>query len=138
MFRKFDDGRGQTLVEFALIAPIFFLIVLGLVDGARAIYAYNTVANSARVAARTAIVDQDPVAVRDSAIGEAVGLDLTANVCGTNLCGPDVEYTSCDEENCTVTITVRYDYLAVTPLLSTIFDPTIESTAQMAIERVNP
>lgn len=138
MLRNRDRGRGQSLVEFALIAPIFLLIILGLVDGARAIYAYNTVANAARVGARVAIVNQDPVAVRDAAATEAVGLGLTGTVCGVNLCGPDITYTSCDEEDCRITITVSYDYVPVTPLLGAVFSPTIESNAQMTIERVHP
>lgn len=138
MLHKHEGGRGQTLVEFALIAPIFFLIVFGLIDGGRAIYAYSTVANAARVGARAAIVNQDPVAVRDAAVAEAVGLGLTGTVCGADLCGPDITYVSCAEENCTITVTVSYDYEPVAPMLGAIFNPTIESTAEMVIERVNP
>ena len=52
------SGRGQALVEFALVIPLLLLLVFGIVDAGRLIYAYNTVANSARNGARVAIVNQ--------------------------------------------------------------------------------
>ena len=47
---------GQSLVEFALIAPLLMLLVLATIDGARAVFAYNTIANAAREGARYGIV----------------------------------------------------------------------------------
>ena len=44
--------RAQALVEFAFVAPVFFLMVFGLLDVGRAVQHYNTVAFVARDAAR--------------------------------------------------------------------------------------
>lgn len=52
---RWRDG-GQSLVEFALIAPLLMLLVLATIDGARAVFAYNTIANAAREGARYGIV----------------------------------------------------------------------------------
>lgn len=49
-------SRGQGLVEFALVLPIFLVILIGMVDLGRAIWANNSVANAAREAARFASV----------------------------------------------------------------------------------
>jgi Flp pilus assembly protein TadG len=49
-------SRGQALVEFALVFPVFMAILLGLVDGARLTFAQNTVSQSAREAVRLAAV----------------------------------------------------------------------------------
>ena len=49
-------ARGQGLVEFALVLPVFMVILIGMVDLGRAIWANNAVANSAREAARFASV----------------------------------------------------------------------------------
>ena len=49
-------SRGQGLVEFALVLPVFMVILIGMVDLGRAIWANNSVANSAREAARFASV----------------------------------------------------------------------------------
>lgn len=50
--------KGQSLVEFALILPILLLLILGIIEGARIIWAYITVQNAAREAARYAITGQ--------------------------------------------------------------------------------
>ena len=49
-----DDGRGQSLVEFALVLPLFLILVFGVVDGGRAIFAFNQMSQIARTVARTA------------------------------------------------------------------------------------
>src|SRR5712664_3907649 len=49
-------SAGQSMVEFALIAPLMFVLLLGLVDLARAVYYYNVISNSAREGAREAIL----------------------------------------------------------------------------------
>jgi len=47
--------RGQELVEFALVAPIFLLLVLGGLDLMRMIQVGNTAADAARQGARQAV-----------------------------------------------------------------------------------
>lgn len=49
-------STGQSLVEFALVFPLFLVILIGMVDVGRSIWANNSVANAAREAARYAIV----------------------------------------------------------------------------------
>ncbi|MDP9236392.1 MAG: pilus assembly protein [Chloroflexota bacterium] len=48
--------RGQSLVEFALVMPIFLVILLGTFEGVRAVLAYNTLSNASREGARYALV----------------------------------------------------------------------------------
>ncbi len=49
-------SRGQAMVEFALVAPIFMILLLGIVDLGRAIYGYNGASEAAREIARVASV----------------------------------------------------------------------------------
>lgn len=49
-------SRGQTLVEFALVAPIFFLVLFGIIEGGRFIYHYEMVNAATREGARYAII----------------------------------------------------------------------------------
>src|SRR6478735_7347122 len=51
--------RGQALMEFALVIPLFLLLMVALFDMGRAVFAYNTLTNAAREGARMAIVNQD-------------------------------------------------------------------------------
>ncbi len=48
--------RGQALVEFALVLPLFLALLIGAVDLGRAVWANDSLAAAAREAARFAIV----------------------------------------------------------------------------------
>ena len=48
--------RGQALVEFALVIPVFLALLLGMIDLGRAVWAADSLASAAREAARFAIV----------------------------------------------------------------------------------
>jgi Flp pilus assembly protein TadG len=45
-------SRGQALVEFALVFPIFILLVFGLIDIGRYVYDANAISQAAREGAR--------------------------------------------------------------------------------------
>ena len=55
------------MAEFALVLPIFLLIVLGLVDLGRAVFSYTSITNAAREGARLAIVNQDEDLIKQRA-----------------------------------------------------------------------
>jgi Flp pilus assembly protein TadG len=50
--------RGQSLVEFAVVVPLFLLLLFGLIDFARLAFTYISISNGAREMARTAAVSQ--------------------------------------------------------------------------------
>src|SRR6186997_2449361 len=49
--------RGQALVEFALVAPMFFLLLFGIIEAGRFIFYYEVLNNATREGARYAIVN---------------------------------------------------------------------------------
>lgn len=51
-----EHERAQALAEFALVLPIFLLVVTGLIDVARAVWEENTLAYASREGTRYAIV----------------------------------------------------------------------------------
>lgn len=53
---KTDRARGQSLVEFALVLPLFLVMLMAVIDVGRAIWAQNSLAAAAREGARYAIV----------------------------------------------------------------------------------
>lgn len=53
--RSHVGDRGQTLAEFALIAPLLALLVFGIIDGARMMQSYVTIQGAAREGARYAV-----------------------------------------------------------------------------------
>jgi Flp pilus assembly protein TadG len=54
------NERGTALVEFALIAPLLFLLLFGIIDFGRALDYYNQVTQLAGQGARAAAVNRNP------------------------------------------------------------------------------
>jgi hypothetical protein len=123
MIRRHDKSRGQTLVEFALILPIFLLVLMGILDLGRAVYYSSTLSNAAREAARQAIVDQTCSHVSGEAIQRTVGMSnvsvtvvwLNPSGTQTRTCQPTPSGTANIGDR--VVVTLGYDYNAATPII---------------------
>ena len=50
---------GQSLVEFAVVLPVFLLILAGILDFGLGLYSQMTVINAAREGARLGVVDPE-------------------------------------------------------------------------------
>lgn len=48
--------RGQALVEFALVAPLLFLLIIGIIEIGRLVFYYHLINQAAREGGRYAIV----------------------------------------------------------------------------------
>jgi Flp pilus assembly protein TadG len=149
-------ARGQGLVEFALIFPIVILVLFGIVDFGRAIYAYNTVANASRQGVRVAIVNQNPsgtgclgasggnppdttkVSAADCAAAAAIAMGpVTVSVTyrdptDTTACSPAAV-------GCIAVVTTSYQFRAITPVISALVGAiNLSSTSKEPVEFVCP
>lgn len=98
---------GQTLAEFAIVVLVFLLLVVGVVDLSRAVYAYNQIKSAAREGARYATMHPyDEEGVEEAAKALIVGLDVD---------DVSVELTPC--ECGSVQVDVRYTWHPVTAIL---------------------
>ena len=52
-----NRSRGQALPEFAIVAPLFFLLLFGIIEVGRFIFYYEILNNATREGARYAIVN---------------------------------------------------------------------------------
>ena len=71
---------GQTLVEFALVFPVFILLLFGLLDMGRYVYLNSTLSQAAREAARVAAVEASWTGSTDPSCGTAGGPVCPANL----------------------------------------------------------
>lgn len=123
MRRRFDHGdRGQGLVEFALIIPIFLLVVLGLFDLGRAVFYSSTLSNSAREAVRLGIVDQNTADIRQEAIDSASGvMRLQPGDVTVEYLNPDLTSGTCStppyQLGCVIRVEIRYQFFPATPFV---------------------
>jgi Flp pilus assembly protein TadG len=142
--------RGQALVEFALVLPVFLLIVFGIIDAGRLIFTYNTVSNAARNAARVAIVNQSTTGTSTcdttSPTAWAVGCAISSGV-GATIIPADVSVTYRDPTDtaacasmligCIAVVTVAADWQPLTPIIGQILGKTtVTSTSKIPVERV--
>lgn len=107
---KLTGHKGQSLVEFALILPVFMLIVLGIFDFGRAIYSYSALHNAAREGARYGAVHPcDTAGITDMAQQMAVGLGEGITVT------PGIVYAGGAPTYIQVQVTFKFE--TVTPLV---------------------
>ncbi len=126
--RRTREG-GQSLVEFALILPIFMVLVLGLFDGARAVWNYNTLAEAAREGSRYAIVNSGAAA---SDI-EGVVRDHGSGLNQASLSVTVTPSSAPRDVGSTVEVRAEYDF---DPLFAIVGLPsiTMSSTSRMTIQ----
>jgi Flp pilus assembly protein TadG len=77
-------SRGATMVEFALVAGVFFMLMFGVMEMSSAVYSYHMVCTAAREGVRYAIVHSPTSAnpatttqIQDYAKTYATGLDAS-------------------------------------------------------------
>ena len=115
--------RGQSLVELALILPVFLILTLAVVDFGMALRAYVTVTNAAREGARYAVVDcdssSDITSIKSKVVDSSSGLLTAADV------SLDADSSSSGNQDCTSTlpaaggsikVSATYTYNLITPL----------------------
>jgi hypothetical protein len=140
--RQNRKSAGQSLVEFALVFPILFLLVTGFFDLGRAVFYYSSLSNSVREGTRYAIVHKETI--NDVAENDGYMLlqekveefsfgidtsDLTITV--------DVEMDD-DDRRESVSITATYMFTPITPGIKQIFGAktgipiTVQSTMRIA------
>jgi Flp pilus assembly protein TadG len=120
-------GRGQALVEFALVIPLFLLLLVGLFDLGRAVFAYNTLTNAAREGARTAIVNQYKPSIitrakQQTAIVELNDPSVTINFYQVKADGTPNTSAQCAlvAVGCLAVVSFEATYMPITPFISNI------------------
>ena len=142
-FLRRSEG-GQSLIEFALVLPLFLLLVTGLFDVARAVFQENTLAYAAREGTRYAIVhgsgSADPAwpgdpsdviaVVRNAALGVP---NVTVTVTWPDTLGG----SACYDRNCRVAVDATAPFVPVPSqyLLGSTFSITLRGGSMLVIQR---
>lgn len=146
--RRSTRKRGQAMVEFAIVLPIFMLVLSGICDFGFMLYNRMTVISAAREGARAAAMVSDPARVEVTAVGAARsaasggGVDVTVDpVYCYHTKGDPESKTPIDclsvVNGDSVSVTVNYTYhwffpamLAVAPTIG------LSSTVQMVFDNL--
>jgi Flp pilus assembly protein TadG len=112
--RRANCRRGTSAVEFAFIAPLFFLLVIGMIEFSRALMVQQVLTSASREGARTATLDStnnssnpSPTSIVDSAVNNCLA---AANVSGaTTTISPALPVAAGQD----ITVTVKVPYSSV-------------------------
>jgi len=102
--KKTKDQSGAVAVEFALVLPIFLVLVLGIFEFGRAFNIQISLSEAAREAARYAAIHQSDAGYSVAA-AQAAGVAAAPSV---NLKPGDVAVVSSGSTPCNVTVTISY------------------------------
>ena len=119
----FTDRRGAAAVEMAIVLPIFFMVVMGIVEFGRAMMVGQLVTNGARYGARLSAVDGATNASVTTSVKNFVASSVgtpAANVTVTITVDPgpgnpdpnDVLAVSQSKDICMVTVKVPFNKVA--------------------------
>jgi Flp pilus assembly protein TadG len=135
--------RGQVVVEFTLAASVLFLLVFGIIDFTRALFAYDQVTYAARIGARYAIVRGSActvtgcpatnASIKAYVLSKVTGLDTAQmQVLPTWSTGSGCTDANNDGPGCNVAVKVTYNFSFILGYSRTI---AMSSTSQMIISQ---
>jgi hypothetical protein len=132
LLRRRPRSRGQALVEFALVIPVFLLLIIATFDLGAGVFAYNSVTNAAREGVRLAIVNQTLASIESRTLGStAIAETAAPNVTIQYFRpAPDPDPTVNDPcptpiaVGCVAVVTFQTTYTPFTPIIRQILFPT--------------
>jgi Flp pilus assembly protein TadG len=132
MFRLFrrDREKGAALVEFALILPLFLLLVFGIMEAGWFFAQQVEIRHASREGARLAVVDYGTAGAVISETCDRANISGTGATVTITLSADDVYGLGADS----VSVTVDKVYTSLTGFVD-FFDGNMSSTAEMRTER---
>ena len=126
---------GAALVEFAIVLPLLFFLILGMFDYGLMLHSRGLVGNASREAARLGAVDPNPVDIEAKARQVASSLkqaDVAVLVTCQGTCANNFANIVAGD---TVTVKLTYTYRFQSPVVAAFQKTTtVSSTAQMRYE----
>jgi Flp pilus assembly protein TadG len=129
------EQKGQSLVEFALVLPLILLLICGIVDLGRLLFAYSSLNMTAQESVRLGGLGKTDAEIRDYAINhvsigklDASGVKIEPKE-STRKSGQDVK------------VTLSYSLPFITPIMSKIIPAPVlsaNSTIRVETSPLNP
>jgi Flp pilus assembly protein TadG len=121
-------------VEFAVVAPLFFLLVFGMIEFGRMVMVQQVITNGSREGARIAVLD----GTTSTEVHNAVENYLTsASISGATVTvDPDPPNTAGYGEAVTVTVSIPFNQVSWLPTPMFIGGKTLSATTVMRRETV--
>jgi Flp pilus assembly protein TadG len=116
--KQIVNQRGAVALEFALLLPVFLVLLFGTIEFGRMMYGREIVTNAAREGARAGIVARAPVTTKPSA--GAITAIANNYLTGTGISPASVTFTpvgAMQAYPAALTVNVQYQYTFLIPYI---------------------
>ncbi|MEM9185964.1 MAG: TadE/TadG family type IV pilus assembly protein [Planctomycetota bacterium] len=132
--RTSESRRGAAVVEFAIVAPVFFLVILGMIEFGRMAMVQQVITNAAREGARIGVLDdsttQDVTSTVDNYLDSAGIRNASVTV------SPNPPSSALYGQSVTVTVSIPFGNVSWLPTPKFISGQTLRAEAVMRRETV--
>jgi Flp pilus assembly protein TadG len=127
-----QNRRGAAVVEFAVVAPVFFILVFGLIEYGRAVMVEQILTNAAREGARSAIL----TSATTNGVKSVVNTYLSsASISGATVTvSPNPPSSASSGSNVTVTVSIPFTSVSWLPSPFYLGSTTLTATCAMRTE----
>jgi len=129
--RSATPRRGAAAVEFAIVAPLFFMLVFGCIEFGRALMVQQILTNTSRVGARQAITLN---ATESNVVSTAANFATSASVIGTIITVTPDPATAAAGDMVSVTVSVPFSNVSWIPAPWFMGGATLDATSVMRKE----
>lgn len=131
--RRSIRRRGAAVVEFAIVAPVFFLLVFGMIEFGRMVMVQQIITNAAREGARIAVLPSSTTSQVTTAVNNYLtGVSITGATVAVN---PNPPSSATYGSLVTVTVSIPFTAVSWTPSPFFLRSTTLNANCAMRTEQ---
>jgi Flp pilus assembly protein TadG len=125
--KAFRGRRGQSMVEFAVVAPLFFLLVFGITDFGLLFFKQETLQYAIREAGRYAVTGQNisgesrEDSIKDILIKKAAGIPISRDDIKITSMSGGILSSNAGGSRAMITVSLQATHKFITPMIGKFF-----------------
>ena len=132
------NRRGAAVVEFAIVAPIFFLLIFGMIEFGRVVMVQQLLTNASREGARLGVLNDTTTSqVQTRVINYLAGANITVVTSNVNVVYASDSSSPGGGESVTVTVSVPFNQVSWLPSPMFLKGKTLSASSGMRRESVD-
>lgn len=134
LFRR--NRRAAAAVEFAVVAPVFFLLVLGMIEYGRMVMVQQVITNASREGARRAVLDGATTAEVQTTVNDYLTSGSINSASATVTVSPSPPSNAEFGDPVTVSVSIPFNQVSWLPSPMYLGGKTLSATTVMRRESV--
>jgi Flp pilus assembly protein TadG len=130
------NRRAAAAVEFALVAPLFFLLILGMIEYGRMVMVQQVITNASREGARQAVLDGATTAQIQTLVNDYLTMGQISPASATVTVAPSPPTDAGFGDPVTVTVAIPFNQVSWLPSPMYLGGKTLSATTVMRRESV--